>query len=70
MFKSIVVPIDIAHGSSWEFALPQAIELAQSDRGMVGGINVPVMRLSMPHLNGKTPARLRGTGQCASRKTK
>jgi hypothetical protein len=28
MFRSILVPIDIAHRSSWQFALPQAIELA------------------------------------------
>ena len=28
MFKSILVPIDVAHRSSWESALPQAIELA------------------------------------------
>ena len=40
MFKSIVVPIDIAHRSSWEVALPQAIKLAKSDRGMVTAITV------------------------------
>jgi nucleotide-binding universal stress UspA family protein len=40
MFKSIVVPIDIAHRSSWEVALPQAIKLAQSDGGMVTAITV------------------------------
>ena len=40
MFKSIVVPIDIAHRSSWEVALPQAIKLAQSDRGTVTAITV------------------------------
>lgn len=28
MFKSILCPIDIAHRSSWQFALPQAVELA------------------------------------------
>jgi nucleotide-binding universal stress UspA family protein len=27
MFKAIMVPIDIAHQSSWEHAIPQAIEL-------------------------------------------
>ena len=30
MFKTILVPIDIAHRSSWEHALPQAIELARA----------------------------------------
>ncbi|MBL8704990.1 MAG: universal stress protein [Rhodospirillales bacterium] len=29
MFKSILVPIDVAHRSSWQHALPQAIELAR-----------------------------------------
>jgi nucleotide-binding universal stress UspA family protein len=38
MFKSVLVPIDIAHQSSWEFALPQAAEIAQA-----GGRNLAVM---------------------------
>jgi universal stress protein F len=38
MFKSILVPIDIAHRSSWQFALPQAIELAKA-----GGSTLTVM---------------------------
>jgi nucleotide-binding universal stress UspA family protein len=38
MFKSILVPIDIAHRSSWQFALPQAIELAKA-----GGSALTVM---------------------------
>src|SRR5512143_2624147 len=38
MFKSILVPIDIAHRSSWQFALPQAIELARA-----GGATLTVM---------------------------
>jgi nucleotide-binding universal stress UspA family protein len=40
MFKSVLVPIDIAHRSSWEFALPQAIELAQEGRGAVTVVTV------------------------------
>ncbi len=32
MFKSILVPIDIAHRSSWQFALPQAIELGTAGK--------------------------------------
>lgn len=39
MFKSIVVPIDVAHRNSWESALPQAIELAASN-GVVTVITV------------------------------
>lgn len=35
MFKSILVPVDIQQPSSWELALPQAIELAESSRGGV-----------------------------------
>jgi universal stress protein F len=38
MFKSILVPIDIAHRSSWQFSLPQAIELAKA-----GGSALAVM---------------------------
>jgi nucleotide-binding universal stress UspA family protein len=38
MFKSILVPVDIAHRSSWQFALPQAIELAK-----MGGSTLTVM---------------------------
>lgn len=32
MFRSILVPIDIAHKSSWQFAIPEALELARSGR--------------------------------------
>jgi len=39
MFKSILVPIDVAHRSSWESAVPQAIELA-ADNGVVTVITV------------------------------
>jgi nucleotide-binding universal stress UspA family protein len=35
MFKSILVPVDIAHQSSWQYALPQAIELARRAGGVV-----------------------------------
>ncbi len=35
MFKSILVPVDIAHRSSWKHALPQAIELAARANGEV-----------------------------------
>jgi len=38
MFKSILVPIDTEHKSSWEFAIPEALELAK-----VGGANVAIM---------------------------
>lgn len=33
MFKSILVPIDIAHESSWRFAVPEAVELARASGG-------------------------------------
>jgi len=35
MFKTILVPIDIAQRSSWEHAIPQAIELAAASKGIV-----------------------------------
>lgn len=35
MFRSILVPIDLAHKSSWEFAIPQARELAAASGGNV-----------------------------------
>lgn len=40
MFKSIVVPIDIAQPSSWKSALPEAIELARASRGTIAVITV------------------------------
>ena len=40
MFRSILVPIDIADRRSWEFALPQAIELAGASAGTVTVITV------------------------------
>jgi universal stress protein F len=30
MFRSILVPIDISHKSSWQFAIPEALALAKS----------------------------------------
>lgn len=35
MFASILVPIDVAHRSSWHHALPQALELATLGRSPV-----------------------------------
>jgi len=35
VFKSILVPVDTAHRSSWQHALPQAIELAKPAGGTV-----------------------------------
>jgi|TARA_R100000455_G_C6264198_1_gene119461 nucleotide-binding universal stress UspA family protein len=35
VFKSILVPVDVAHRSSWEHALPQALELAAAAKGTV-----------------------------------
>lgn len=40
MFKSILVPIDIDQPSSWELALPQAIELAQAGKASVAVVTV------------------------------
>ncbi|MFZ3033486.1 MAG: universal stress protein [Parvibaculum sp.] len=38
MFKSVLVPVDVAHESSWLFALPEALELAKA-----GGKKVVIM---------------------------
>lgn len=35
MFKSILVPVDLAQRSSWTHALPQAIELATAANGSI-----------------------------------
>jgi nucleotide-binding universal stress UspA family protein len=40
MFKSIVVPIDIAQPSSWKSAIPEAIALARAGGGVVTVITV------------------------------
>ena len=40
MFRSIVVPIDVAHRSSWQFALPQAIELAAAGKAKLTVVTV------------------------------
>jgi nucleotide-binding universal stress UspA family protein len=40
MFGSILLPIDIANRNSWEYALPQAIELATAGSGIVTAVTV------------------------------
>lgn len=40
MFKSILVPIDIEHKSSWEFAIPEAMELARAGGAKVAAMTV------------------------------
>jgi nucleotide-binding universal stress UspA family protein len=40
MFSSILVPIDIAHRSSWEHALPKAFELAAASGASVTVLTV------------------------------
>jgi nucleotide-binding universal stress UspA family protein len=40
VFSSILVPIDIAHPSSWRCALPQAVELAAASRGALTAMTV------------------------------
>jgi len=40
MFTSILVPIDVAHESSWRFALPEALALARDGRAAVTAIAV------------------------------
>ena len=42
MFKKILVPVDLAHPSSWKHALPEALEMARSSGGNV--ILVTVVR--------------------------
>lgn len=40
MFKSILVPIDLAQESSWRFAIPEAIELAKAGNGKLTAMTV------------------------------
>jgi universal stress protein F len=40
MFKSILVPIDIAHKSSWQTAIPEAIQLARGAKGKLAVVTV------------------------------
>lgn len=40
MFKSILVPIDLAQESSWRFAIPEAIELAKAGSGRLTAMTV------------------------------
>ncbi len=40
MFRKILVPVDLAHPSSWKHALPEAVELARSAGGNVTLVTV------------------------------
>lgn len=40
MFQSILVPIDVEHRSSWEFAIPEALELARPGRARLAVMTV------------------------------
>jgi nucleotide-binding universal stress UspA family protein len=40
MFKTIIVPVDLAQPTSWRHALPQAIELARASGGAVTVLTV------------------------------
>ncbi|MEX0759117.1 MAG: universal stress protein [Tistlia sp.] len=40
MFESIIVPVDVAHPSSWRFALPQAVALATPGRTRIAVMTV------------------------------
>jgi universal stress protein F len=40
VFKSILVPIDLAQESSWRFAIPEAIELAKAGNGKLTAMTV------------------------------
>ena len=40
MFKSILVPIDIAHKSSWQTAIPEAIAMTREARGKLAVVTV------------------------------
>lgn len=40
MFKNILVPVDVAHKSSWETAIPQAIELARAANAKIAIVTV------------------------------
>ena len=40
MFKSIVVPIDVAHKSSWQTAIPEAIAMTKAARGKLAVVTV------------------------------
>ena len=33
MFKSILVPVDVTHKSSWQKAIPEAITMTKAARG-------------------------------------
>jgi nucleotide-binding universal stress UspA family protein len=40
MFRKILVPVDLAHPSSWKHALPEAVEMARSSGGNVTLVTV------------------------------
>lgn len=40
MFRSILIPIDVAHESSWKFAIPEALELARASGGSLALMTV------------------------------
>jgi nucleotide-binding universal stress UspA family protein len=40
MFKSILVPIDVAHKSSWQTAIPEAVEKAKAAHGKLAVLTV------------------------------
>lgn len=40
MFKSILVPIDLAQESSWRFTIPEAIEVAKAGNGRLTAMTV------------------------------
>lgn len=40
MFRSILVPVDVAHPTSWQHAMPQAVEWAKAANGKITVITV------------------------------
>lgn len=55
MYKSILLPIDLGHPSSWETAMPVAVELAETFRAKLHLVSV-VPALAMPALSSYLPA--------------
>ena len=52
MYKSILLPVDLGQKSSWEKALPTAVELAQANSAELNVITVlPEFGLSMVSVN-------------------
>ena len=50
MFKSVLLPIDLEHESSWQKALPVALDLVQKFGGTLHLVAV-VPKISMPALS-------------------